>query len=349
MTTPLVSVVILNFNGARWLPRCLASLADQTIVQSLQIIVADNASTDGSDKLAAGLLESLPTEGFLLQNGGNLGYCEGNNRGAKRATSKYLLFLNTDTWLERDCIEKLVLTAEKANADCASPMVLNYDDVSFQGNGANGFDWFGYLTAPSRALAGGRIFAAPGCSLLVKREVFDRIGGFDREFFMYADEADLAWRLVLSGALTISVPDARVHHRGAVAANPKGGEKVVEFRTNEMVRFFATRNSFLVILKNAQHALLLLCLTQALWVFLEVLAVLATTRQWGSVRRAYVRAFKELWNMRHHIRTERRRISLLRKHGDIWMLRFLRLRPGRWGDVVKLFRLGPPKVNSSKF
>ncbi len=240
MTAPLVSVVILNFNGARWLPRCLASLAEQTVVQKLQIIVADNASTDGSDQLAARLLQRrCRLKGFLLQNGGNLGYCEGNNQGAKRATGKYLLFLNTDTWLERGCIEKLVLTVEKANADCASPMVLNYDDESFQGNGANGFDWFGYLTAPSRALPAGGIFAAPGCSLLVKRGVFDRLGGFDREFFMYADEADLAWRLVLSGALTISVPDARVHHRGAVAANPKGGEKAVEFRTNEMVRFLS--------------------------------------------------------------------------------------------------------------
>jgi hypothetical protein len=124
---------------------------------------------------------------------------------------------------------------------------------------------------------------------------------------------------------------------------------VIEFRTNEMVRFFATRNSFLVILKNAQHLLLMLCLTQFLWVGLEMLAVLALTRQWSSIRRAYLRAFADLWRLRYHIMQERRRVRELRRHGDLWMLRFLRLRPGRWLDVEKLLRLGPPKVTRLKF
>ena len=166
---------------------------------------------------------------------------------------------------------------------------------------------------------------------------------------MYADETDLAWRLTLCGAVTITVPEARVHHRGSVAANPKGGEKVVEFRTNEMVRFFATRNSLLVILKNAQHLLLLSCFSQGFWVCLEMFAVLAITRRWSAIRRAYLRAFGDLWRLRHHILRERVRIRKLRKHNDFWMLRFLRLRPGRWQDVEKILRLGAPKVSPSKF
>lgn len=349
MTSPLVSVVILNFNGRAWLPRCIESLGNQTILDKVQVIVADNASTDGSDQVACQLLNQLRSDGKVVQNGGNLGYCEGNNRGAAEAQAKYLLFLNTDTWLEKDCIEKLVEGVEKLKADSASPMVLDYDDNSFQGNGAFGFDVFGYLTNKKKPLPDGIIFAAPGCALLVKKDVFERLGGFDKEFFMYADEADLAWRLTLSGARTITVPEARVHHRGAVAANPKGGEKVVEFRTNEMVRFFATRNSLLVILKNAQHLLLLLAFTQCLWVLLEMLAVLVITRRWSAVRLAYLRAFADLWRLRHHIAKERRRIRELRRHGDFWMIRFLRLRPGRWVDVQKLFRHGPPKLNPSKF
>lgn len=347
MTQTLVSVVILNFNGTQWLPRCLQSLGEQSIVSQLEIIVADNASTDGSDKVASTILCGLSVKSRVVQNGGNLGYCEGNNRGALAAKGKYLFFLNTDTWLEKDCIEKLVETAELAEADSASPMVLNYDDNLFQGNGASGFDLFGYLTSPSRALPKQTIFAAPGCGLLVKKEAFDRLGRFDSKFFMYADEADLAWRLTLSGAITLTVPEARMHHRGAVAANPKGGEKVVEYRTNEMVRFFATRNSLLVLLKNAQHILLLLFLTQCVWVILELLAVLVITRRWSTVHRAYIRAFSEVWNLRHHVRSERRRIKSLRRHGDIWMLRFVRLRLGRWPDIKRVLRLGAPKINPS--
>lgn len=349
MTSPFVSVVILNFNGRAWLPRCLESLGQQTILDKIQIIVADNASTDGSDLLASELLHPFPIDARVVRNGGNLGYCEGNNRGAQAASGKYLLFLNTDTWLEKDCLEKLLDAVESARADSASPMVLDYDDGNFQGNGQSGYDVFGYLTNLPEPLPAGKIFGAPGCSLLVKHDVFFQVGGFDREFFMYADEADLNWRLTLWGALTITVPEARLHHRGAVAANPKGGEKVVEFRTNETVRFFATRNSLMVILKNAQHLLLFLLATQCMCVLAEMLAALAITRRWSTVQRAYLRAFSDLWRLRKHIGAERKRIRTLRRHGDFWMLRFMRWRPGRWVDVQKLLRLGPPKVNPSKF
>jgi GT2 family glycosyltransferase len=345
----VVSVVILNYNGLRWLPRCLGSLAEQSRIEDIEIIVADNASTDGSEKLAEELLRSIPTTGRVLHNGGNLGYCEGNNRGASAAKGKYLLFLNTDTWLERDCLEKLAERVEAEKADSASPMVLDYDDETFQGNGASGFDIFGYLTNRRQPLRRGTIFGAPGCSLLVKREVFQALGGFDSEFFMYADEADLGWRLTLSGAVTITVPEARVHHRGAAAANPKGGEKVQELRTSELVRFYSTRNSLLVLLKNAQHVLLFLCLTQCAWVVLEMIAVLILTRRWSAVQAAYFRAFADLWRLRRHVHEERRRIKRLRRHGDFWMLRWLRARPGRWVDVEKVLRLGPPKVDPSRF
>jgi GT2 family glycosyltransferase len=348
MKPPVVSIVILNYNGSRWLPRCLNSLAEQSHLGEIEIIVADNASTDGSDKLADQVLRAIPTAGRVVQNGGNLGYCEGNNRGAAAANGKYLLFLNTDTWLERDCIEKLVNQVEALKADSASPMVLDYDDDTFQGNGESGFDIFGYITNLREPLKG-KIFGAPGCALLVRREAFQAIGGFDREFFMYADEADLAWRLTLFGAVTITVNEARVHHRGAAAANPKGGGKVQELRTNEMVRFYSTRNSLLVLLKNAQNILLVLCLTQLAWVALEMAAVLVLTRRWSTIRAAYLRAFLDLWRMRGHIRAQRRHIKKLRRHGDLWMLRWLRARPGRWVDVEKVLRLGLPKVDRSKF
>jgi GT2 family glycosyltransferase len=344
MTQTLVSVIILNFNGAKWLPRCLKSLGEQTIVSQLEIIVADNGSTDGSDKLASAILSALAINSQVVQNGGNLGYCEGNNRGAKSAQGKYLLFLNADTWLEPDCLEKLVGKVESANANGASPMVLNYNDNSFQCNGASGFDVFGYLTGPRAPLGDEPILAAPGCALLVEKSIFEQVGGFDPELYMYADEADLAWRLTLCGATTISVPAARVHHRGAVAANPKGGERVVEYRTNEMVRFLATRNSFLILLKNAEHLLLFLFVTQLFWILAEMLAVLAITRRFGTVRRTYLRAFGELWRLRHHVLAERQRIKSLRKHGDFWMTRFLRLRLGRLADLEKLVRYGPPHV-----
>src|SRR3954468_18061270 len=87
---PIISVVILNYNGARWLERCLASLQEQTIFKRIEVIVADNLSTDGSDRLAEKLVRDW-SNGRFIQNGENLGFCEGNNRGAKPAIGEYLL------------------------------------------------------------------------------------------------------------------------------------------------------------------------------------------------------------------------------------------------------------------
>ena len=343
--SPLISVVILNYNGAVWLQRCLDSLFQQTIFSQVQVIIADNASTDGSDQMAEALLNSRPN-GLFIQNGANLGYCEGNNCGAKAAGGRYLLFLNNDTWLEDDCLEKLVSTVEALDADAASPLVCNYEDNSYQTMGATGFDLFGYLSTNPQPDYPRRLFIPPGCAFLVKTEAFWKVGAFDAEFFMYSDESDLGWRLTLAGFKSVTVPTARLHHRSAVAANPVGGGKIVEFRTNEMVRFFATRNSLLVLLKNAQCLLLLLAFFQIGCVFLEAFAVLITVRRWGIVRRSYFKAMADCWRLRHHVFHERRRIKALRQHGDFWMLRFIQVRFGRWNDLARLLRHGAPKVDA---
>ena len=91
IAAPLISVVILNYNGAKWIERCLLSLRQQTIFSQLEVIVADNRSSDGSDLLAEKMLQEW-TNGRFVQNGSNLGFCEGNNRGAQPATGHFLFF-----------------------------------------------------------------------------------------------------------------------------------------------------------------------------------------------------------------------------------------------------------------
>ena len=150
----LVSVVILNYHGARYLERCLASLRAQTVCERIEVIVADNASGDGSPELAQQLLAGWP-RGRFVQNGANLGYCEGNNRAIAHATGQYLFILNFDAWLEPDCLERLVAAAEATGAGAASPWVLNYDDDTHQSFGGTGMDWFGLPNAARAPGAGG--------------------------------------------------------------------------------------------------------------------------------------------------------------------------------------------------
>jgi len=343
---PLISVIILNYNGAKWLERCLASLRQQTMFGQTEIIVADNRSSDGSDLLAEKLVRDWPN-GRFLQNGSNLGFCEGNNRGARIATGKFLFFLNNDTWLEPDCLEVLLRETERASADAATPLVMNFDDDSFQSLGAGGFDLFGLSTARISHPDTREVFMPEGCSYLIRREWFEKLGGFDAEFFMFADEFDLSWRLWMTGGKAMAVPAARLHHRGAANVNPKGGGAVVELRTSDTKRFFTNRNSLLVLLKNAKNVLLLLALLQLGLLALEMVVGLVLVRRWGFIKRAYLDAVADCWRLRGHILAERARLGPLRRRSDWWMLRFLRKRFNRWDEILRLRKYGLPKVTAS--
>ena len=340
-----ISVVVLNYNGQAWLPRCFESLERQTIFSEIEVIVTDNASADGSDIFAAEWLRRTG-RGRVVQNGANLWYCGANNNGAAVATGKYLLFLNNDTWLEPDCLEKLYDEVEAAGADAATPLVLNYDDDTFQNCGGTGFDWFGLILPKEPVKKTEEIFAACGCSLLVRTDLFRKIGGFPPELLIYADETDLSWRVWIAGGKVVAVPSSRLHHRGAAVVNPEGNTKTVESRTSETKRFLANRNGILLLMKNCRNFLLLLLLPHLFLLLLESLAALILVRRWSYVRKSYLSAIRDAFRMMPQVREWRRRIRGFRRRGDFWMLRFLRLKPSRWEEIVRLFTAGPPKIDS---
>ena len=343
---PLISVIVLNYNGAGWLELCLTSLRNQTIFDKIEIIVADNASPDDSDQLAEAILENWPNA-QTAQLGKNFGYSEGNNRAVRFARGRYLFFFNNDSWLESDCLERLLGEVEAAGAAIAAPFVMNYLDETPQRDASrNGFDIFGLLCTPAISHSDREIFVAGGCALLIEAEWFQKLGGFDPIFFMYADEHDICWRAWLAGAKVILAASARAHHRSAAAANPAGNGQIVEVRTSDTKRFYANRNSLIVVLKNSQHLLFLLAPLQILMLAAEALAMGVLTRRWSHVRRAYLDAVWDCWRLRKHIRAERRRLKKLRRRGDFWMLRFFRTSLNRLEELRRVRRLGLPKVDS---
>lgn len=342
---PKISVIILNYNGLEWLPRCLDSLKRQTLLPEIEILVVDNASTDNSDAYIEERLKQFP-RGRLIRNESNLFFCEGNNVGAASAVGEFLLFLNFDLWLEPDCLEKLYKEIKTADADCGTPMVLNYEDDTYQGCGSPGLDLFGMPTQMNLTRQTAEIFAAPGCSFLIRAVTFRKVGGFPREFLMYTEEIDLSWRVWIAGGKVVTVPSARIHHRGEVSVNPKGKTKVVESRTSETKRFLANRNGILLLMKNAQHILLLLLVPQLLMLSAEAMAGLLLIRRSSYVKKSFFLAIKEAFRMRKQVRFWRSQTKGFRQRGDFWMLRFLCLRPARWAELVKIFRIGPPKVDA---
>lgn len=341
--TPIISVVILNYNGARWLDKCVSSLREQTIFDQIEVILADNLSTDGSDRLAEELMAGW-MNGLFVQNGSNLGFCEGNNRAARQATGKYLFFLNNDAWLEPACLEILLQGTEQADAVVSTPLVMNYDTDEFQSLGAAGFDLFGFATARLEHTGTRKVLMPEGCSYLIRRELFIKIGGFDAEFFMFADELDLSWRVWISGYKAVAVPAARLHHRGAANVNPKGEGSVVEFRTSDTKRFFANRNSLLVLLKNAQHLLLLLVPLQLLLLAAEALVGSILLKRLSFFKKTFLAAVEDCIRLQPHIKEERRRIATFRQRSDWAMLRFFNWRLNRWEEIRRTLKHGVPKV-----
>jgi GT2 family glycosyltransferase len=342
---PLISVIVLNYNGAPWLKRCLDSIRGQTLSDQIEVIVADNASADQSYQLAKELMRDWP-RGLAVQLGTNLGYTEGNNRAAGQAHGQYLFFLNNDSWLEPDCLENLMRETRAAEAAVAGPLVMNYSDGFPQQDASReGFDVFGFLCTPALGPGLHEIFVAGGCALLVDADWFRELGGFDRQFFMYADEHDLCWRAWVAGARVILAPSAKAYHRSAASVNPHGHDRIVEIRTSDTKRFYANRNGLLVLLKNAEHVLLVIVPLQLLLLAAETLGVAMLTRRWSHFRRAFIEAVSDCWRLRRHIMAERRRVRKLRHHGDFWMLRFLRLRLNRWEEFRRVCRFGSLKVD----
>jgi hypothetical protein len=342
---PLVTVQIVCHNDGRWLPRCLESLRAQTIFDRTEIIIADNASSDGSEALARQLLAGWPNA-RVLATGGDFGFCVAHNRAAQVARGQYLYLFSPDTWLEPDCLERLVAAVEGAPAAAAGALLLDYDDDTVQARGSDGFDLAGNPVSPRGGRAPRRLFCVAGF-YFIRRDVFLRLGMLDERFFMYGEEMDLSWRVWLSGERLVWAPAARVHHRGAAGVNPAGGTRQVENRTSAQKRFLANRNFLLVIAKNCQHALLLLLGPCVALILLEGLATLAMTRSWALVQATCLAALADFWRLRGHVAAERKRIAALRRRSDWWMLRFFRPGFGRWHEVEAMWQRGFPKFTRS--
>lgn len=343
-----ISLVILNYNGARWLDRCLESICTQTAINQLEVIITDNGSTDASREICERYATRVPALRFI-NNGKNLWYCEANNIGAAAAQSPLIFILNNDLWLEPNCVETLLQAAVASpQTQLFSPRVCNYDDNSFQGFGALGLDWFGICASTPDHSTPRRLFSGFGCAFVIRKDFFFKIGAYPPELLIYGDELDLGWRVWAAGGQVLSTPSACVHHRGAAVANPAGGTSHVELRTNEMKRFLSVRNGILLLLKNCQHILLLLLIPHLLMLFVEAAFFLIATRNWKFVRNSYGRGIAEAFRMTAHVGEWRKKIKGLRQHGDFWMLRFLHIKPARFAELTVIFTLGAPKVEEKK-
>lgn len=208
--SPLVSVIIVNYNGSPYLQRLFSSLYNQSF-SNFEIIFVDNASSDDSINIVEKLRKDLGKDLVIkiIRNERNLGYCKGNNIGVLSTDnrSKYLVFLNNDTYVDADWLKKLV---ERAKSDdlvgaVGSKIISNGHvmmglacDVYGQTEGIVLWDRdTKEVTHHTHQRA--KLFYCSGASILIPKDVFQKVGGFDETFFMYHDDIDLCWRIRVAG------------------------------------------------------------------------------------------------------------------------------------------------------
>jgi GT2 family glycosyltransferase len=225
----MISVIIANHNGEEYLDRCLGSLGRPG--RGLEVILVDNASSDGSLDLVA----SRFPEVRILPQGSNLGFAAANNIGADAALGDALLLLNADAWLEPGALD---LLADRLESDHRAGLVaprLRYPDGRRQFSWSpargvlgevlqrlrNGFEaraWVHGTLARGIGRFAGRSWYTAAC-VLIRARAFQQVGGFDTRFFMYFEDVDLCVRLEEAGWRLAQEPRAVVTHVGGFRRN----------------------------------------------------------------------------------------------------------------------------------
>ncbi|MEM9037021.1 MAG: glycosyltransferase family 2 protein [Actinomycetota bacterium] len=245
--TPLVSVVLVSYETKDLTLIALRSLLEQAVKHPIEVIVVDNASTDGT---AAAITTELP-EVRLFELDINVGFARGVNHGARQARGDHILLLNPDTIVHDDVVAELVRFAE-SRSDLG---LLGGRTLATDGTPDPGSCW-GLPTPWSLACFGlgftavfkghpvldpeslGRwprdtprdVGLVTGCLLLVRREVWEELGGFDEQFFMYAEDADLAKRAWDLGYRQMITPDAVITHHVGAASKVKSAKRIMVAR-----------------------------------------------------------------------------------------------------------------------
>jgi GT2 family glycosyltransferase len=217
---PEISVIIVNWNRRELLRACLESLARQTGAD-FEIIVVDNGSTDGSLPMLRG---DFAGQVRLIENRDNRGFCAANNQGFAAARGDYFALLNNDAeadprWLAAlrcaflrgpevgMAASKVLVWEDPGTIDKVGHLI--YPDGQNRGRGTGERDAGQYDTIEEALWP-------DGCAAMYKREMLEQIGGFDEDFFAYADDAELGLRARIAGWRCLYVPEAVVrHHRGA--------------------------------------------------------------------------------------------------------------------------------------
>lgn len=248
---PLVSVVIVNYNGKKYLKNCLEGIFANNY-SDYEVIVCDNGSIDDSKEYVRGL--SLKHKNlFLVALDKNYGPSFARNKGVEKSKGKYIAFLDNDTKPEKDWLKEPILEMEKdlkiGACQCKLLLMNEPEKLDYAGDYLS---QFGLLVqrVPGGEIDRGQIdqkveiLSAKSAAMVIRRKAFEEAGGFDPDYFIYVEETDLAWRVWLKGYKIIFIPNSRVYHEFGTSNEIMGNFQ--QF----LNKFHAPKNYLMTLYKN---------------------------------------------------------------------------------------------------
>ncbi len=319
---PAISVIIVNYNGEKYLPNCINSLLNQTL-KDFEIVIVDNGSTDSSLNYLK-QLENKKVKAVFLEE--NLGFGAGNNIGFKHCSGEYIVLLNNDTVVKEDFLENVIKPFKLSKEiGMVAPLILfkfNPDTIDKAGGHLVYFDGLNrgrgcQEKLSEKYLTPGYVLIPDGCAACFKRELIENYGFFDEEFFLYGEDTDLGLRYVRAGYKCYYQPEAVVFHFHSATAGEYSRPKA----------YYVERNRVFVLVKNFPFFCILISpfftfiryLFQALSVFFRKGSAGEFTREYGSFEllKILVKANFDALKKLPYYWKKRRKITGFFKIGDL--------------------------------
>ncbi len=287
---PVVSVIIPNYNGKKYLEPCLSNLF-MSDYPNIEVIVVDNASTDDSVRFLKTDYPQVKIIGFIR----NTGFAYACNAGIKSASGEYIFLLNNDVELKPDYLSMLMDTLlERSEYTMATGKIMRFYNKTLIDAAGDGLTVGGepYNRGHDQPDDGRfdkmeQIMGVCAGAAVYKKDVFEKIGGFDEDFFAYMEDVDLNLRALISGFKSVYVPQAVCFHHGNAT-----------FGTLSPIHVFLTnRNKIYYILKNFRMKWIFEHMAQIWNHQLEMAKLFSLTQKGGSFFKSRVSAIKKIPKM----------------------------------------------------